>query len=355
MRSLKIILFAILLVSCEEYFNPDTDATEPIYVFEGLVTDQPGPYKVKVSKSYGYNGKIETVTDADVQIKCSNKPLYILKCDSTGCYVSDSAAFLGKVGISYKLIVNTSDGKHFESPFEEMLPCPDIDEVGGIFYEEKTLTYNGNEYFDEVETGICATNKTNALGFTPYYRYECKIILQTQQHYNATGFTADRFIYHPLLSTGHLFIADANSYINNQIIDNHIYKTANRTFFVGIDSLVEGVEEYEIINRGEFVRVKQLSMDEKQYKFWKAVKDQQENTNYLFGQVENRPVGNISGKNGEKALGYFCVSSVKQNFCALSLNESKKIVKRYDIDYFPDTDTVAIYSRWQRFTKAFEN
>lgn len=125
--------------------------------------------------------------------------------------------------------------------------------------------------------------------------------------------------------------------------------------FIGIDSLVEGMTDFNIYDYGEFVLVKQFSMDENQYNYWKAVKEQQENTNGFFGHIENQPIGNINSNTGEKVLGYFCVSSVKQNFSALGLNESKKYVSKYDADYFPDTDTVAIYERPQDFTIMFQN
>ena len=178
--------------------------------------------------------------------------------------------------------------------------------------------------------------------------------MQTRQHYPGT-FPEDRYVYRPLIPEGVLVIADANNYANNKIIGNQIYKTSTRRMLVGVDSLVEGMTDFNIYNYGEFVLVKQFSMDENQYNYWKAVKDQQENTNNFFGQVENQPIGNISSNTGERALGYFCVSSVKQNFGALGLKESKKYVSKYDCDTFPDTDTIAYYELPQDYTIMFDN
>lgn len=355
MRYFKIIIAVILLVGCEEYFHPDIDEMEPAYVIDGLLTDEPGPYKVKIMKTSGYNGKPELVTGANVHIECSDGKSYVMKLDSTGYYLSDSASFVGEVGKSYRLVATTVDNRRLESAQIKMLPCPDIDEVNGMYYEKKKIVTNGDEFFDELESGICALNTTSASGFTPYYRYECKIVIQTQQHYSQIGVTADRYIYRPLKSTGFLFIADANNYSDNKIINNQLYKTANKTMLMGIDSLVEGIDTFNIRNYGIFVRVKQLSMDEKQYKFWKAVQDQQGSANNFFGQTENQPVGNVTCKTGEKTFGYFCVSAVKQSIGAFSLKQSDKSIKRYDISYFPDTDTVAIYEKPRPFTKFFEN
>ena len=354
MKYLKIIIAVVLFASCEEYFRPDTDVTEPAIVFDGLVTDLPGPYKVKIMKTNGYDGKTESVTDARVRIECSDGSTHLLEYDMINSYQTDSASFVGEAGKSYKLVAIFADGRHFESPFEKMLPCPDVEEVNGKYYEEKIISTSGGEYYNDVDFGICATNTTAAAGFTPYYRYECKIIIQTRQYYPGT-FPEERYVYHPITPSGFLFIADANSYADNKITENQLYKSLDRTLRRGVDSLVPGMTEYEVYNYGEFVRVTQFSMDERQYKFWKAVKDQQENTNYFFGQIENQPVGNISTDKGEKALGYFCVSATKQNFGAVGLHLASKTVRRYDADYFPDTDTTAYYKLPQEYTIMFDN
>ena len=158
-----------------------------------------------------------------------------------------------------------------------------------------------------------------------------------------------------MIPKGFLFIADANDYADNKIVGNQLYKMLDKVMRLGVDSLVPGMPEYNVYHYGEFVLVKQFSMDENQYKFWKSVKDQQESTNYFFGQIENQPNGNITSSTGEKAFGYFCVSSVKQNFGALGLNASAKEVKKYDADYFPNTDTVAYYKLPQDYTIMFDN
>ena len=354
MRYLKILIAFVLFSGCEEYYQPDINVSEPAYVFEGLITDQPGPYKVKITKIQGYNSKPEPITDAIVRIECSDGHSYRLLYDTTGYYVSDSVSLVGEIGKSYKLVAITSDKKHFTSTSEKLLACPEIEELSGIYYETKRIVKSGSNYFDEIDMGICATNNTNADGFTPYYRYECKVVLQARQHYPGS-MPEERYVYRPLDLKEYLFIADARNYNDNKIIGNQLYKTLGRALHAGVDSLVPGMEEFELHNCGEFIHVTQYSLTENQYKYWKAVKDQQENSKYFFGKLENQPVGNIIGESGDNALGYFCVSAVKQKFCALSLVERKKTVKKYDIEYFPDTDTIAYYEYPQQFSILFDN
>ena len=98
MKYLKTLLVVFILTSCEEYFQPDINVTEPAYVFDGLITDQPGPYKVRFMKTIGYNSQTEPITDAIVRIECSDGHSYRLLYDSTGYYVSDSASLVGEIG-----------------------------------------------------------------------------------------------------------------------------------------------------------------------------------------------------------------------------------------------------------------
>ena len=355
MRYLKIILAVLILVGCEEYFSPDIDEQEAAYVFSGLVTDQPGPYYVKITKTYGYNNSNRTqnpVVNAKVMIKCNDGKKYELFPVQSGYYATSS--FKGKPGKKYQLYVTTSENKIFKSTWEELLPCPDIEEVTAKYYEDKVITTNGSDYFDEIDYGICAMNSTNAAGFTPYYRYECKLIVQIHQYYPAP-IPQDRYVYHPITPEGFLFIADANNYADKRIVGNQLYKTKHTLFNIRVDTLIPELPEFELKHRGEYVLVKQYSMDEKQYRFWKAVKDQQESSSYFFGKTENQPEGNMSCESGETALGYFCVSAVKQNFGTFSLLESAKKVKKYNVGQFPDTDTVAYYDKMQDYTVLFEN
>lgn len=358
MRYLQLLIISLFLVSCEEYFTPDIDKQEVAYAFDGLITDQPGPYRVTITKSEGYNGKNTIVTDAEVFIKCSDGKTHKLLPDSSGSYRTDSASFVGEVGKTYQLIVNTADNKKFTSDPEEMLACPEIDVVSAKYYETKKIVTNGSSYFNELEKGICATNCTNTAGFTPYYRYECKTIIQTRQLYDSP-ILIERYIYRPITSFGSLMIADASQYKTNRISENPLNRVTNTALLVRFNNLVPDSvladDNYKVYNCGIYVLVNQYSLSEKQYIFWKAVNDQQKSRNYLFGQIENQPVGNMHSETDVNALGFFCVSAVKQKYGAFSLNENKNKINSYNAFCFPDTDTIAIYERPQDFTIMFQN
>lgn len=358
MRYLKLILLILLFAGCEEYFVPNVGTVQPVYTFEGYVTDQPGPYCVKIMKSSGYNAKKQLgfVPDAIVTIECQNGQSYSLTYDSAGCYYTDSAAFVGKVGNSYRLKVETADGKMFESEYDQMPACPEIEELTAQYYQRKIVTYDGNYYHDEIERGLQVLNTTYAYGHTPYYRYDCKLILQSQQRYSSPPMLFDRYIFRPVSSYGNLYITNAKDYVGQYIKGNQLQCTTTKTLLHYSDlSLIEGME-FDVTNCGEYVRVTQYSMTEAQYKYWFAIKYQLENKNYLFGQMEYQVVGNIKciSNPDETALGFFGASAAKSRIRAFTVHENSQKVFTYDIKSFPDTDTTVVYESYQRFSTTFE-
>lgn len=348
MKHLYILLLVILFVSCEEYYEPDIDKQEPAYVFDALITDQHEPYCIRITKSHGYNNGTELVENATVGVNCDDGNYYPFQYSYNGCYYSNPGEFVGEVGKSYQLKVTTSDSALFLSDWEELLPCPDIDYISAKEYQTKKITSNGSEYFEEVESGIMVMNSTNTNGFTPYYRYKCDIVVQTMQYY-PLSIPVEILIYRPLNARSMLRIVDANKYSGGIITDNQLYQTPYLTFQYQDESLMPGVE-FRLRYCGEFVLVKQYSLSENQYVYWSAINDLQSKTNYLFGQLENEPVGNISSLSDAKALGYFCVSAVKQKYMAYSLvvqkgwhNSVTKSIREYVPDCFPDIEGIEIY------------
>lgn len=356
MKRFYIILLCLLFASCEEYFTPDIDEQEPQYAFECLITNQPDVYKLSITKTSGYgsSNKIEIVTDAKAKIITSDSAIYPLLYNSTnGCYCSNPDKFIGQIGKSYQLQVTTADGKTFKSDVVEMLDCPDIEFVNAQYYYKKKLVTTGAGYIEEGEDGILVNNTTYAQGYTPYYRYECKLLLQSRQHY-PEAIPIERYIYRPISGYGNLYLANANDYVDNKIIENKLCNTA----YISLnyqDPYILPEKEFSVRNIGEFVSVKQYSLNEKEFLFWEAIKDQQTNTNYLFGQIENQPVSNIKGVNGEKALGYFCVSAVKEKLRAFSLSLRNREVRPFSVPYFPDLDSVTIYDAQPDFYISFTN
>jgi hypothetical protein len=131
---LLIIIFSLWMISCEEPINVDLNNVSPRIVIEGIVTDQAGPYTVKISKTGNFfeANEFPSVSGASVII-VDNKGLIDSLIETTsGNY--QTSILQGTVGNTYTLIVKL-DGKEYKS-VTTMLNPTNIDSL--------TYKYNPN-------------------------------------------------------------------------------------------------------------------------------------------------------------------------------------------------------------------
>ena len=107
MRKLNIITIFLLglFTSCEDIIKLDLRSSDPQIVIEGVVTTQPGPYFVKISKSTDFYepGIYPPVTGALVEITDNAGNNEILTEVSEGSYIAQSIT--GQSGRVYTLNV----------------------------------------------------------------------------------------------------------------------------------------------------------------------------------------------------------------------------------------------------------
>jgi hypothetical protein len=112
--SLSLVLFLLLMSSCEKVINIDLKDSDPLYVIEGAVTDGESIHTIKISKSIvfssvntfpGVSGAIVTLSDdlGNSEVLVESTP---------GVYLSST--LLGLEGHTYVLDVKI-DGKNFVS------------------------------------------------------------------------------------------------------------------------------------------------------------------------------------------------------------------------------------------------
>ncbi|MGV3538869.1 MAG: DUF4249 domain-containing protein [Rufibacter sp.] len=148
MRKYLFFLSACLLLlsSCEEVITYDLPEGAPKVVIEGLVTDQPGPYTVRVSTSKGYlsQGGTTGIENAVVTISDNEGFSETLSSKSNGIYQTN--LLQGKRGNTYYLKVQLNGQEYTSSsllrpvnPIDSLLfRLPRIidvpDEYLGTFY-----------------------------------------------------------------------------------------------------------------------------------------------------------------------------------------------------------------------------
>jgi len=139
-KYIALITGFLIISSCITQFVPETDENDTMLVVEGMITDQPGVYTVKLSKSLplSSDGNTVVLTGCIVNISDDNGNWTSLFETQPGTYVTDGV-FRGYVGRKYKLHINTNNPdlsyKNYESLLMEMKPVPLID---SLFYEKIT-------------------------------------------------------------------------------------------------------------------------------------------------------------------------------------------------------------------------
>ncbi|WOK04763.1 DUF4249 domain-containing protein [Imperialibacter roseus] len=125
------LLSLLLLVGCITPFDPELTDENPKLTVEGLITDQPGPYRVKLSYSTTYtsgNAKSDfTIYDAKVIIKDDAGNEEQLTYTAGGAYETKADGIRGEVGRSYSVRIELANGKNYESKPDYLAAVPEID------------------------------------------------------------------------------------------------------------------------------------------------------------------------------------------------------------------------------------
>ena len=114
---------SLLLSGCVEPFQPDLegDDTESLLVVEGLITDQSGPFRIRLSSTipvYDHWSVVDyfvPVSGALVQISDDAGNAYMLLEIESGWYETEEKDLKGIPGNTYFLSVTTPDGLEYES------------------------------------------------------------------------------------------------------------------------------------------------------------------------------------------------------------------------------------------------
>ncbi|MBE9512036.1 MAG: DUF4249 domain-containing protein [Bacteroidetes bacterium] len=140
--SIILLLFFLLVYSCIEPFdfNIKGDKSKSLVV-EGLITNEPGPYFVYLTRTTDYSSTIESievVEGANVIISDDLGNSETLTETRPGIYETKPDSIQGIQGRSYKVIIETPDGKQYESKPELLSSVPEIDSIYYEFQEKQT-------------------------------------------------------------------------------------------------------------------------------------------------------------------------------------------------------------------------
>ncbi|MCW3784873.1 DUF4249 domain-containing protein [Plebeiibacterium sediminum] len=295
---IPIYLVVIILASCVYNYEPDISKYENILVVDGELTNLPGPYKVKLSRSLNYNsnGRPDNpVCDAQIKIiEDTGLEIPLYETDD-GVYETIDIDFQGIVDNSYKLQI-ILDGETYESDFETIKnPIP----IDSIYWQ--LTTRNNNLGIDILLDTHDINNNTH------FYAWDYEETWKFQVPYAMLTEHPEREIcYKDVNSTKFDLTSTANR--NNDIVNGHsikfITEETNRLFL-----------RYTIL-------VKQHSLSEPAYKYFKDINALNYNQGTLFDPIPGPLMGNVKNlSDDQRILGYFLVCGTSEKRIFIDRND----------------------------------
>ena len=254
----KIFLFLLAMVtlsitSCEEVIDYELDTAETRLVVEGLITNQPGPYTVRLSNTKGFldEGRTSGVNGAIVSIWDNHGHSETLEAAGNGLY--QTKTLQGTPGYTYyfKAVIN---GKEYTAK-SYMPTVSDLDSL--------TVVYKSSHDEDDK-------------GYHPYIHF---------------GDPAGKGNYYRW-----------NVYVNGKLLPDELAVLSDELY----DGSYGHADMGFAINKGDHLKVEMFGIDKPAYDFWFALVNQQNSSGGPFESAPANAPSNISGN----ALGYFGTSAV---------------------------------------------
>lgn len=302
-----LISFLLLLSGCITQFIPQVTEDKEILVVEGLVTDQPEAYVIKLSMSLplGSKGTARPLKGSIVSISDDLRTSYSLKETVSGTYKTDPKIFQGAIGRSYTLHIKTSAAAgnlNYESSAMEMKPVPQIDSV---YYEKKTITEK--DMFNPSTEGCqIYLNTHDATNICKFYRWE---------------FSETWEFHLPYTVPNPICWISANSDMIN--IKNTTVLGEDRILRFPVSFISNNSDR---LSQKYSILVNQYSLNEEEFLYWEKLQTMSEQVGGLYDIIPSAIQSNVlcSDNPNEKVLGFFSVSAatskrifIKDNFIGL--------------------------------------
>ncbi len=307
---LNWIIFSVLFIftSCIDRFQPEVDKYDGVLVVDGGITNEPGPYTVKLNRSigvYDFDVNYEAISNAQVSISEENGPTYALAEVEQGVYQTDSSELRGVPGKSYRLQIVLADGTEYETPYEEMREPTAIGLVDAQIEYQYSLDEDaeipGYQFYVTSPEGNYEEN---------YYLWRCQVTYE----------------YHADFPIAYVFAGTIEEFPNPDS-----FRVCWRTFDADevftlstADYSTRAVNNAPILfqridNKIVSVRMSlltfQYTVNKPAYTYWNAIREQIANTGSLYNTQPYQIRGNLvnPADESEPVLGYFLVASVAEN------------------------------------------
>jgi hypothetical protein len=343
---IKGLLLLLLFRGCIDPFKPalDKEDTEKLLVVEGMITDEPGSFEVKLSRSVPIDTMVNYIIESGAYINISDDlgNTWLLNEVEPGIYRNLDPGAKAVAGRTYQLFIIDANNKEYESTPVLMLPKPEIENVR---WEEVSETvFIDNEVVDETGINIYVDGKDETNN-TKFYKWEISETWEVMMPNAITaldgkGMPYDAFVRVPD-EKKICWVTQHSEKILVESVDNQSVSQV-QNFLV---QRIRPGEDKLFIRYS--IEVKQYALNNEMYNFWNSLKEINQDAGLLYDKVPVSIFGNISCCNtGEKALGYFYAAEVAKERIFIEKGEHEvSNINKYetclyvrDVTSYPFTD-----------------
>jgi len=331
-RSKLSYVLIFLCWACVDRITFDIDApvTFPIVV-DGYISDEPGPYTIKISKAFDIESKQSIKTPISVRklvLTDDQGNSEQLVEVNTGEYQTSPIGMRGVIGRVYTIDIELLDGRVYRSIPDPLLPTGTVETVFFQYKEEKNAD-GATEYGFDVLFNSSAGEVNN-------FYFLWKFVGTFQVETNPELFTipcGEARCPSPLACSAYIWDGGlkyvkpcecctcwSNLFNPEPIVSDDQFVENGR--FTNVKAAYIPITHWTFLNKVH-AEVQQLSLSPNAYTFWKAIKDQKRATGSLFAPQAGKIPSNfiqLSGTSGP-IEGIFFATSISKNSVFVTRND----------------------------------
>ncbi len=281
-------------------------------VVDGVITNEPGPYNIKLSRTIQVGSTIGGLTISNAKIILYSdvgESEELVETNLAGTYQTSEAGIRGVIGREYWIEIQLPHGKIFESLPDNMSSTGQVDSV---YYRFETFVAENGRKSYGFRIFIDARVPQSEESYTRF-RFDGVYAVTTIPKLYAAPPPSTPCPTYPLPCSGWEYYKGqlvsfepctccecwANQYENKPtLVENNIASKV-----VGLQVGFVPVNYYTFQNKYR-VTVTQMSLSKKAFEYWKTIKDQKEGATTLFQPAYGRttsnnfkpsPYGNVLG------------------------------------------------------------